>query len=491
MKCEAVENWLLTGGQNDPLPGSVRRHLTACARCRRRRRRLIQSESELTSAVMPECQTALARFLERIHALPSQEPAPHALPKAVLPFYRAAVYWAASVLFFAGIIGIALYVRQSEGPPDPPGNHAKPKEANPADNLVNRFVERDLILAGTVASDKQWHVMNEMADDLRAEAIRLADEQRPDDLPMVTSLYERVLKQGLIARVNTLPEKDRKEFTQNLAQHLRNHEKMLDQRLQSSSPNWVTLLQPLQKADRQSLVVLAANDMPPKPKAEAPSAIPGGSDYRRLLLSALVLHGIRLAEETDPLKRADCCSELADHLLQAIVTASVKGDHHNVSALGKNLGEFVDRGVSVNLARVPVNDPRVAELKDVMKRTNQIMLALDKTVEQMSAKDKSNRLDPASLDRLKDLEKMLKDVEKSLKKVHRAFKDAEKEREKEQKEKEGKGKAKDWSMSPGAEPFHAGGVVAASWLISHAGERRGPYGPTRRMNEAVVVRASC
>lgn len=340
-------------------------------------------------------------------------------------------------------------------------NHAQAKGAE--DQLVARFVERDLVLAGTVAPAKQWQVLSEMADDLRTEAMRLADEKKPDDLPMVTSLYERVLQRGLVGRAGSLPEKERKEILQTLAQHLRGHDRTLEDRLQQSPQNWLTLLQPIQKANRQSLELLAADTIPARPPLDAPPAIPGGSDYRRLLLSALVLNGIRLAEETDPLKRADCCSDLADHLLQAIVTASVKGDDHNVSALGKNLGEFVDRGISVNLARVSVNDPRVAELKDLMQRTNHIMLALDKTLEQMSAKGAPNKLDPASLDRLKDLEKMLKDVEKSLKKVHRAFKDGEKEKEKD-KEKDhkgkGKGKAKDSSH---ANPCHCD--VLCRWAV--------------------------
>lgn len=154
------------------------------------------------------------------------------------------------------------------------------------------------------------------------------------------------------------------------------------------------------------------------------------------------MNGLRLAEESDPLQRAECCSDLADHLLQAIVTASVKGDQHNVSALGKHLGEFVERGVSANLARVPNDDPRVAELKNVMQRTNQIMSALDQTLEQAAAKGPSGKLDPAALARLKELEKTLKDVEKSLKKVHHSFKDSDNSKEKDHRDKDDKGKGK-------------------------------------------------
>jgi hypothetical protein len=467
MNCRTIHHWLLTSPSGEALPKPLRRHLRDCARCRRRMRRLVRTEEELKSVVAPSSEAGLQRFLKRLDALPPQEAGPAALPRPRLILRRSIVYWAASILFALGVSGMIYFTREPE--PELPRPRVNPDHARTAraeDQLVARFVERDLVLAGTVVPAKQWQVLSEMADDLRTEAIRLADEKKPDDLPMVTSLYERVLQRGLVGRAGSLPEKERKELLQKLAQHLRNHDRALEDRLQQSPQNWLTLLQPMQKANRQSLDVLAADKVLARPQVEVPPSIPGGSDYRRLLLSALVMNGIRLAEETDPLKRADCCSDLADHLLQAIVTASVKGDDHNVSALGKNLGEFVDRGISVNLARVSVNDPRVAELKDLMQRTTHIMLALDRTLEQMSAKGASNKLDPASLDRLKDLEKMLKDVEKSLKKVHHAFKDGEKKKEKEKDQKgKSKGKAKDVSQ---AIPFPSD---AYRWIVARRFEK--------------------
>jgi hypothetical protein len=276
---------------------------------------------------------------------------------------------------------------------------------------------------------------------------------------MVCALYERVLQRGLIGRVDTLPEKDRKELAQLVARQLRNHEKQFDEKLQGSSSDWITLLQPIQQASRQTAEALSDDLAPARNPAVGRAAIPGASDYRRLLLSALVMNGFRLAEETDPLKRADCCSDLADHLLQAIVTASVKGDRHNVSELGKHLGQFVERGVSKNLARVPADDPRVTGLKQVMLRTSQILQALDKTVEGLAARE-PGEIGPESIEQLKQLEKSFKDVEKSLKKVQKAFKDVDKgkgkgkekdEREKEKKAK-GKGKEKDKDVSQALPP---------------------------------------
>lgn len=447
MKCQIARHWILMYPSAESMPGPLRRHLHTCARCRRRRRRLLGLEKELKAETANAGSVSLQVFLGRLAELPAQTLPPSRTPARRFP--RSVLCWAAAILVFVGLAGWLLHAPNPADQPTPrpvvvigPGAE---------DQLVVRFVQRDLVLAGTTAPAEQWQVFSDMADDLRVEAIRLSDAKAPDDVPMVSALYERVLQRGLVGRVDLLPEKERSELLQALAHRLRNHEKEFDDKLRRSSADWVTLLQPIQQASRQTAETLAADVVPARGPAAGRAAIPGGSDYRRLLLSALVMNGLRLAEETDPLKRADCCSDLADHLLQAIVTASVKGDKHNVSELGKHLGEFVERGVSTNLARVPNDDPRVKELRQVMLRTSQILLALDKTVEEMAARGDGSKAD-STPDQLKNLEKMLKDVEKSLKKVQKSFKETDKGKAKDKEDKKAKGKGKDWSRVSPASP---------------------------------------
>jgi hypothetical protein len=444
VKCRVAQHWLLSCRCSEAIPQALRRHLGQCARCRKRYRKLVRLEAHFQT-LLPD--TGLHAFLARLPELPPRETI--AVPMPARPARRSAVYWAASILLLIGLAALLFNfgVTPDDTPPKPPIAQMKPRAD---DQLVARFVQRDLLLADTTAPKKQWQILSDMADDLRGEAIRLTDLKSPDDVPMVVGLYERVLQRGLVNRSKSLPDADRRDLMAALAQRLRTQDDDLQQRLRLAPADWTTLLEPLHKANRRTADVLGAGVAPAAFAADDAGAIPGGSDYRRLLLSALVMNGIRLAEEIDPLKRADCCSDLADTLLQAIVTASVKGDQGNVSSLGKHLGEFVERGVSVNLARVPPSDPRVAELKQIMQRTNQILGALDKTVENMSAKD--TRIDAKSLEQIKELEKMLKGVEKSLKKFHKSYKDGEKGKGWEEKEKEkehkGKGKAKGWTMSP-------------------------------------------
>jgi hypothetical protein len=444
-------------GRRGETPRALSKHLSKCGRCRRRYQRLSELEEKLQSTPVADDDAGLAAFLQKIPALPTQG-APTPRPRRRQPLLAVA----ASILFFVGVGSMLFFLVED---PPVPGPLPGPRTARADDQLVSRFVQRDLLLADTTIPTKQWHLLAAMADDLREEAVRLTETNAPDNLPMVASLYERVLQRGLLGRAATLPDADRKALLQALAQQLRSQDVAMQQRLRAKPADWVTLLQPIQKATRQTADSLTVHHGIPQSPPHAPEAIPGGSDYRGLLLSALVMNGLRLAEESDPLKRADCCSDVADHLLQAIVTASVKGDQHNVSTLGRHLGEFVERGVSANLARVPNDDPRVAELKNVMQRTNQIMLALDQTLEQASAKGPPGQLDPAALARLKELEKTLKDVEKSLKKIHHSFKDGDKAKAKEKdhkgKDEKGKGKGKEFGEATPCQPR-----AVCQWLVA-------------------------
>src|SRR5262249_57366937 len=120
----------------------------------------------------------------------------------------------------------------------------------------------------------------------------------------------------------------------------------------------------------------AANTLPVKdgtkpPRVDTSSKPPAGWDDEHTLLATVVLVTIRLAREDDSLRRAEACNDLADHLVQAIVLSSARGEGDRARRLGKVLGEVFERGVVVNLARVqqkPMDDSRLTELANVQQR---------------------------------------------------------------------------------------------------------------------------
>ncbi len=300
------------------------------------------------------------------------------------------------------------------------------------DRLVLRFVDRDLRLADTLVAADQMHIIAEMADDLRGEALRHVDGASAESLPLLTELYDLTLQRGVVGRMRSVPAAERAELLRGLSERLDKTEAEVARVLERSPEDLALLLRPIHKATRQARERLAGLHLPaPAP----PLRLTERANSRQALLAALVLNGVRLAEEPDPLRRADYCSDVADQLLQAVFAASAQGEREQASLLSKRLGDFMQRGVSANLARVPADDPRIADLRQVMGRAAQILSALDRTLENMTA-PAATRQDTVSWQRLKELEFTLKDVEKGLKKVQKAYKDGAKGQHK------GKGKGK-------------------------------------------------
>ncbi len=103
------------------------------------------------------------------------------------------------------------------------------------------------------------------------------------------------------------------------------------------------------------------------------------------LLAALVSGGLRLAEESDPLRRAEVSSALAGLLAQAIVLLSARGDAEQADELGTAMGELLYVGVTSNLDRVAATAPpgaRAAEAEQVRRRAAQAQAVLEQNLEQ-------------------------------------------------------------------------------------------------------------
>jgi hypothetical protein len=83
--------------------------------------------------------------------------------------------------------------------------------------------------------------------------------------------------------------------------------------------------------------------VPPEP-ADRPE-----QRLEKCLLAGVVLRGLRLADETDPIRRADCCAELADEMVQASSLAAAGGEKERAGVLVGRLEEVLDHGVTDNL----------------------------------------------------------------------------------------------------------------------------------------------
>jgi hypothetical protein len=374
MKCQAAYVWLLASKATVSLPDEVQRHLGHCRRCQLCRKRLARLDGELkrlpsaleSSQVKDRLFQKLAHLPASSAPLTSQHQPPHAGKRSW--HVRA---WATAAAVLLGI-GLGWLLGRVDSPPAQETPLAStPSRKTPIAgsrmvDLVARVVGYDLSLAETFSPVIQTRALSDLAADLCREALRLAREGPLEDLPLVAALYQRVLQGGLIGRARVLPADGQPAVLTPLANQLQESALVVSHAAEDSLPAIGDYLRTMAvTANETSQALRAATNVPPLAAWLADSSSP------RPLLETVVVEGLRLAEEDDPLRRADSCSRVVEQLVQTILLTSARGEAKPASTLGKCLGEMVDRGVVVNLNRAKVDDAdkdRMAERERVRRR---------------------------------------------------------------------------------------------------------------------------
>ncbi len=397
MKCKEAYVCLLSAQRADELPPELIQHLFRCEKCRQRQARLLCLEQQVREIPRPtESPDARMNLLARLEpraAVPPVEPALTPAPDRLTVFVnswrgKATIFGtAASILLVFGLAmgwAVSSLLHQNALPPvviaPPP-----PAKTGPTESVVGRVLETHLALAEASKSSDQVTLLADMAGDLRSEALRLAKEGPVEDVLLVSSLYERVVCQGVVGRIKTIPPDQQAALTTKLVSQLDQTANESEQAAPGALPGAGEGLRNLASAARaasQSLTGQAA-----APQMRSPLWQPARSGTMRDLLGVLVLQGIQLAEESDPLRRAEHCNDVAEHIVQGILLASSGGDTDRAVKLGGFLGSVMDRGVTTNLDRYQPAGPqdvRMAEAERIEERSTKAVEVLERNLEKAS-----------------------------------------------------------------------------------------------------------
>jgi len=387
MKCGAVEHWLLTERSDTPLPMAVRTHLAECTACLLRRQALLDLERLTKRLPLPPSPPQIkARLWERLdRSDPVITPAPAAAPhrrRRARPRHTRLVAIATVACL---LIGVGLMIgRLSKRPQTPEPEPSKapevvrvvpiPKKA--VKPLVVRLADQNSQLAAASNATQRLDVFTRMAEEIETDALAKARSGPVDEISRLVQLHQMVVYSGIAARTSELPDSDKAVILNQLTRSLTSSAARIERENTTLLPAVADMLKPMAATCR----TLASDLVNGKTTLPAVSPI-----FDDAALAQLVKNSLRLANEKDPLKRAEVSAETAGLLSQTIILFSASGDTESVDGLGTHLSTLMESGVGDNLDRAASDDwtgDRKGEMDLVRQRVDLARQVLEKNLAQ-------------------------------------------------------------------------------------------------------------
>lgn len=232
MNCKQARGHLLQA-ERPVQPGiEVQKHLAACRECRQWQRRLIELEQ-----LVPELPSPPSSGKAELFALLALEPAPRtpgievarrSRPRLRRWFESPAlgpVGLAASLLMFAFIWWVVKGTRDQ-------GLVATPvpdKRAPAPDLLLANLMKRNVRLAKAQTERDRLEALTDLATDLHSETRTLASSAVGEDLVVLSQMYSKVVRDGVVKRAEFLSPKERTSVLNPLVSRLEQMEKQAEQ----------------------------------------------------------------------------------------------------------------------------------------------------------------------------------------------------------------------------------------------------------------------
>jgi len=391
MKCPEIQQWLLDWKAGTPAPVPIEQHLQKCPACRQQQQLLARLDEQARQMPVPLANPAMKRQLwDRIAGSPR---APVAVSRDRI---KQRVVWirritaaavAASLLFAIGwLVG-----RSSVSPTEPidplrqtplvrNGDATRTGDENA---FILRVIKHDVHLATAVAADEKLAVLHQLADDLKDETLRAARQGAPDKVPPLAESYQRVVREGIVRWAALLPAEKRPGLVDTVLRRVRQAQAEVEAVAHAALPIVADVLQPMATTTQESSRRIENNQ-------PAEEAKPFSDKIMQAfpLLAELIQRGLKLAEETDPLRRAEICSNLARRLTPTFVLLSARDDTALAEVAGACFADLLEWGVAHNLdtaARQDEKQTRHADVDKVRQQSAEVLDVLERNVAQAPA----------------------------------------------------------------------------------------------------------
>jgi hypothetical protein len=243
MNCSQCQNRLLSHPELDAVPAEVEAHLADCPACRQWLLRLRQIEANVP--LLP-VSTSERKHQFKQDFLEGKIPAPVTLPirRPWSPRRRLAVALAAACVVIACGILLTVWLAGSGGP-DEPLAKGKP---DPADSkpvpttLADKLLDVDLRLAQADTPRQRVEDLARLAENLHGETRSLVSVAAPGELNTLAQLYDKVVKEGIIARARRLPPAERRQALRDVRTQLAEQKRQAEELAQKAAPAQATPL---------------------------------------------------------------------------------------------------------------------------------------------------------------------------------------------------------------------------------------------------------
>jgi hypothetical protein len=359
-------------------------------------------------------------------------PSPLVLRSAGHPWYTAGLVAAS----FCLLVFAWWAVQNAFGP----RSDVSPKQVLATrDELLANLMEHDMLLAEAESPGDRLKALASLAEDLHHETQALAPAAKGKDCDGLThlcQLYQQVVQDGVMASARDIPADQRQRLLKPIADQLDQERQETEKLLGGTEKELGGPLRDMIRAagagnthlrdlmQGQNVMKRSKPDTRRNPEAEtcrgdsvlrrvaasprlssvlmvviasgglalgqtddsASSPEPQRFRQRELnqgLVKALVKGGLRLAAETDPLKRADCCTELVSSFVTDIQQAAKARQDSRADELGDHLCSLLQRGVANNLkaarnrTRPPMGSMLEKEIDRVRDKTFMATKGLD------------------------------------------------------------------------------------------------------------------
>ena len=345
MKCNELRVWLLGTAVDQQLPAPVRRHLKCCDACRRHHELLGRLDETVCKLPVPVAAESKKETL--LQLLPSRPCLRSAVSRRGWRFSVPKVSLLAAA---AAVLLLVLFWR-----PTTPRAEIEEASQPPSIDLSLQAIvgvaESDVRLAAASTGPEQLDAFRRMAETLQREALRLARHGPRSESALVSRLYGQVIRRGVTGRLKALPVQDQTRLLPEVLADFARVEREVEAFSAESLPLMADLLRPIAQAARDGAASLRAPSPPPFPPAAA------RSDKSNLpLLEVIVDIGLQFAEATDPMRRAQLATDLAETLAHVIILCAMDSDTAQAAHLGDTLNTLLDRGLAVHLAQAEKAD---------------------------------------------------------------------------------------------------------------------------------------